>query len=143
MGDHTDPDYSLLGDEHVARYRETDGEVGYDWNGAPTLLLTTTGRKSGQRRTTPVIFGRDGDRYVIIASMGGMPMDPAWLGNLQADPRATIQVKAQVLEVTAEVAGPDEKPRLWTMMNGVWPRFDVYQSRTDRDLAVVVLSPIA
>ena len=80
-------DYSLLGDEHVRRYRETDGEVGYMWNGAPTLLLTTTGRKSGEARTAPLIFGRDGDDYLVVASVGGTPKHPAWYLNLHRRPR--------------------------------------------------------
>lgn len=143
MGDHTNPDYSLLGDDHVAAYRESGGEVGYDWNGAPTLLLTTTGRRSGERRTAPLIFGRDGERYLIVASVGGSPRHPGWFFNLEADPRATIQVKDQVLEVEGRAATAEEKPRLWRIMNEVWPNYDVYQSRTDRDIPVVVLTPVA
>ncbi len=140
-GDHTNVDYSLLGDEHVRRYRETGGEVGYLWNGAPTLLLTTTGRKSGEARTAPLIFGRDGDDYLIVGSVGGSPKHPAWYLNLQADPHASIQVRTDVFEVEAHTASAAEKPRLWRIMNEVWPNYDVYQSRTDRDIPVVVLSP--
>ncbi len=143
MGDHTDVDYSLLGDEHVRRYRETDGEVGYEWNGAPILLLTTTGRRTGQARTSPLIFGRDGDAYLVVASVGGMPRHPAWYLNLQAEPRARIQVKADHLDVVARTASPEEKPRLWRLVNDVWPNYDVYQSRTDRVIPVVVLTPPA
>ena len=142
MGDHTNVDYSLLGDEHVRRYQETDGEVGYEWNGAPTLLLTTTGRKTGELRTAPLIFGRHGDDYLVVASVGGMPKHPAWYLNLQADPRASIQVKADRIEVEARTASPEDKPRLWQIVNEVWPNYDVYQSRTDRVIPVVVLSPI-
>ena len=141
MGDYTAPDYSLLGDDHVARYRETNGEVGYDWNGAPTLLLTTTGRRSGEARTAPLIFGRDGDVYLIVASVGGSPKHPGWFFNLEADPRASIQVKDEIIEVRGRVASDDEKPRLWQIVNEVWPNYDVYQSRTDRVIPVVVLSP--
>jgi deazaflavin-dependent oxidoreductase (nitroreductase family) len=141
MGDHNDVDYSLLGDEHVRRYRETDGAVGYEWNGAPTLLLTTTGRRSGEPRTAPLIFGRDGDDYLVVASVGGMPNHPAWYHNLQADPSASIQVRAEHLAVTARTATPDEKPRLWAIVNEVWPNYDVYQSRTERVIPVVVLTP--
>ena len=75
-----------LGEEHVRRYRETDGEVGYLWNGVPTLLLTTTGRRTGEARTSALIFGRDGDDYLVVASMGGAPRHPAWYLNLTADP---------------------------------------------------------
>src|SRR5262245_45787520 len=115
MGTYQDPDYSLLGDEHVRRYQETDGEVGGVWNGAPVLLLTTTGRRSGERRTAPLIFGRDGDDFLVVASVGGMPNHPAWYLNLRADPHASIQVEAAHLEVLARTATDDEKPRLWAI----------------------------
>jgi deazaflavin-dependent oxidoreductase (nitroreductase family) len=140
-GDHENPDYSLLGDDHVRAYRESDGETGYWWNGAPTLLLTTTGRRSGVARTAPLIFGRDGDDFLVVASVGGMPNHPAWYLNLQADPAAHIQVKGDRHDVTARTAGDDEKPRLWRIVNEVWPNYDVYQERTDRVIPVVVLSP--
>lgn len=136
-----DVDYSLLGEEHVRRYRETGGEVGYEWNGAPTLLLTTTGRRSGEQRTSALIFARDGDDYLVVASVGGMPKHPAWYLNLRADPHATIQVKGDVLDVVARTATDDEKPRLWRIVNDVWPNYDVYQSRTERVIPVVVLTP--
>jgi len=142
-GSWDDVDYSLLGDEHVRRYRESDGEVGYEWNGAPTLLLTTTGRKTGEARTSALIFARDGDDYVIVASVGGMPKHPAWYLNLQADPSATIQVKGDIIEVVARTASDDDKARLWEIVNRVWPNYDVYQSRTDRVIPVVVLTPTA
>jgi deazaflavin-dependent oxidoreductase (nitroreductase family) len=140
-GDWQNVDYSLLGDEHVRRYRETDGDVGYEWNGAPTLLLTTTGRRSGEPRTTPLIYGRDGDDYLIVGSVGGSPKHPSWYHNLVADPHASIQVKGDRFDVVAHVATPEEKPRLWAIMQDVWPNYDVYQTRTDRDIPVVVLTP--
>ena len=135
------PDLSLLGPEHVKRYRETDGEVGYIWNGVPTLLLTTTGRQSGKPRTTPLIFGRDGDDFIIIASMGGAPMHPQWYRNLEADPDAEIQVRGDRIAVTARTATDEEKPRIWDLMAELWPNYDAYQERTDRTIPVVVLSP--
>lgn len=135
------PDLGLLGVEHTRRYQETDGEVGYIWNGVPTLLLTTTGRKTGQRRTTPLIFARDGEDYLIVASLGGAPKHPQWYLNLQADPKATIQVRAEHIDVIARTANAEEKPRLWGVVTGVWPNYDVYQSRTDRSIPVVVLTP--
>lgn len=135
------PDVTLLGAEHIARYRETDGEVGYVWNGAPILLLTTTGRRTGQPRTSALIFGRDGDDYLVVASMGGAPHHPQWYQNLQHKPEAEVQVKAERFAVTARTAGPDEKPRLWRIVTDVWPNYDVYQTRTDREIPVVVLSP--
>jgi len=135
------PDLSLLGPEHVRRYQETRGEVGYIWNGVPTLLLTTTGRKSGQPRTTPLIFARDGDDYLVVASMGGAPAHPQWYLNLQADPEARIQVRAERRTVTARTATGDEKARLWDIVRAQWPNYDQYQSRTERVIPVVVLTP--
>jgi deazaflavin-dependent oxidoreductase (nitroreductase family) len=135
------PDISLLGPEHVRRYQETDGEVGYIWNGVPTLLLTMTGRKTGSLRTTPLIFARDGEDYLVVASMGGAPMHPQWYLNLEATPAAEIQVLAEHKHVTVRTASEDEKPRLWAIVTGVWPNYDVYQSRTDRTIPLVVLSP--
>lgn len=136
------PDLALLGEEHVRRYRETGGEVGYQWNGAPTLLLTTTGRKSGEPRTSALIYGQDGDDYLIVASMGGAPRHPQWYLNLTANPEAEIQVRAERRLVTARTArSPEERDRLWKIMTGFWPNYDTYQSRTQREIPVVVLSP--
>jgi deazaflavin-dependent oxidoreductase (nitroreductase family) len=135
------PDLALLGPEHVRRYQETGGDVGYLWNGVPTLLLTTTGRRTGEPRTTPLIFGRDGDDYLVVASMGGAPRHPAWYLNLTARPDASIQVRAEQLPVVARTATSDEKPRLWRTMAGLWPNYDVYQTRTERVIPVVVLTP--
>jgi deazaflavin-dependent oxidoreductase (nitroreductase family) len=140
-GTYENPDYSLLGADHVRAYQETDGETGYWWNGAPTLLLTTTVRRSGEARTAPLIFGRDGDDYLIVASVGGMPKHPSWYLNLQDDPSAHIQVQGEHLDVVARTAGDDEKPRLWALMNEVWPNYAAYQERTDRVIPVVVLTP--
>lgn len=140
---YTAPDLMLLGDEHVRRYQETGGEVGYLWNGVPTLLLTTTGRRTGQARTTPLIFGRDGEDYLVVASMGGAPKHPQWYLNLSQDPEVRLQVRAEVFGATARTATVEEKPRLWGIVTGVWPNYDAYQSRTDRDIPVVVLTPKA
>jgi deazaflavin-dependent oxidoreductase (nitroreductase family) len=130
----------LFGQEHVDRYRATDGEEGHDWQeGTSILLLTTKGRKSGDERTTPLIYGRDGDRYLIVASKGGADAPPAWYLNLQADPAAEVQVKGDVFKARAHDAGPDEKPELWKTMNGEWPHYDEYQQKTDREIPVVVL----
>jgi deazaflavin-dependent oxidoreductase (nitroreductase family) len=142
-GDWQNVDYSLLGDEHVRVYRESNGEVGYYWNGAPTLLLTTTGRKSGEPRTSPLIFARDGDDYLIVASVGGMPKHPAWFHNLRANPNASIQVKGDQFDVVAREASTEEKPRLWEIVNEVWPNYETYQSRTERVISVFILTPTA
>lgn len=138
---YTQPDLLLLGEDHIRAYRETGGEVGYIWNGVPTLLLSATGRRTGQKRTSALIFGRDADDYLVVASMGGAPSHPMWYLNLQANPEATIQVQAETLAVVARTASVAEKPRLWKIVTDVWPNYDVYQTRTDRDIPVVVLSP--
>jgi deazaflavin-dependent oxidoreductase (nitroreductase family) len=139
---YTAPDLTLVGSDHVAAYRGSDGEVGYLWNGIPTLLLTVPGRRTGQPRTSALIFGRDAADYLVVASMGGAPTHPQWYRNLQARPEALVQVRDRRFPVTARTASPDEKPRLWGIMTGLWPNYDVYQGRTDRDIPVVVLTPI-
>ncbi len=131
----------LFGQEHVERYRATDGAEGHDWNGTSVLLLTTTGRKSGEKRTTPLIYGRSGDDYLIVASKGGADEPPAWYLNLQANPDdVEIQVKADRFKVRHRVAEGSERERLWKLMNEVWPDYDAYQTKTDRQIPVVVLS---
>jgi deazaflavin-dependent oxidoreductase (nitroreductase family) len=139
---YTRPDVSLLGDDHIRAYRETGGEVGYLWNGVPTLLLTVTGRRTGSPRTSALIFGRDCDDYLVVASRGGAAQHPLWYVNLQAQPQATVEVKAERFTVVAQTASAEQKPRLWAIMAELWPNYDVYQSRTQRDIPVVVLSPI-
>ena len=129
----------LFGQEHVERYRETDGEEGHDWQGTQTLLLTTTGRRSGEQRTTPLIYGTSGDDFMIVASNGG-GSPPAWYLNLQQDPAARIQVKADVYDVTTRDADADEKPDMWKTMVSEWPAYDEYQEKADRSIPVVVLS---
>ena len=138
---YTAPDITLIGDEHIKAYRESDGEVGYLWNGATSLLLTTTGRKSGEARTSALIFARDGDDYLVVASMGGAPQHPSWYLNLTANPEAEVQVKGDHVPVTARTASDDEKPRLWRIVTEQWPNYDVYQTRTERVIPLVVLSP--
>jgi deazaflavin-dependent oxidoreductase (nitroreductase family) len=135
------PDLSLVGEAHVRRYLETGGEVGHVWNGAPCLLLTTTGRRSGQARQIAIIYSRDGANFVLIASKGGSPSHPGWYLNLLAQPRAQIQVKAQKLDVTARIAEGEERERLWRGAVQVWPNYDVYVTRTTRRIPVVVLEP--
>jgi deazaflavin-dependent oxidoreductase (nitroreductase family) len=134
------PDDDLFGSEHVAAYRESGGERGYHWRGTTILLLTTQGRSSGQLRTTPLIHRTDGDRWVVVASKGGAPAHPSWFENLQADPDATIQVLAEEIPVRASVAEGEERGRLWNLMVEVWPAYDDYQARTDREIPVVILS---
>jgi deazaflavin-dependent oxidoreductase (nitroreductase family) len=133
-------DDDLFGAEHVRVYRETGGERGYRWRGTTILLLSTRGRTSGESRTTPLIHLTDGDRWVIVASKGGSPEHPAWYENLLAEPDAEIEVKDQLIPVRASTAAGDERARLWSLMTEVWPAYDEYQARTDREIPVVVLT---
>lgn len=130
----------LFGAEHVRRYLETDGEVGYRWrNGAPILILTTTGRRSGEERVKPLIFGEDDGRYVVVASKGGAKHHPDWYLNLQADPDVHVQVKADRFAARARTAEGEERARLWARMAEIWPAYDDYRQKTDREIPVVVL----
>ena len=130
----------LFGDEHVRRYRETGGELGHDWKeGSSVLLLTTKGRKTGQERTTPLIYGTAGDDYVIVASKGGADKPPGWYVNLESDPEVEVQVLDDVFSARARTATPDEKPQLWDTMVGEWPHYAEYQKKTEREIPVVVL----
>ncbi|MEU3271934.1 nitroreductase family deazaflavin-dependent oxidoreductase [Saccharomonospora sp. NPDC006951] len=130
----------LYGDEHVRRYEETDGEVGYDWqNGAPILILTTTGRKSGQPRKFALIFQENDGDYVIVASKGGADAHPGWYLNLVENPEVGVQVKGDKFTARARTADAGEKAALWPKMTAVWPSYDDYQKKTDRDIPVVIL----
>jgi deazaflavin-dependent oxidoreductase (nitroreductase family) len=129
----------LFGREHVSRYVETDGREGHDWNGAPTLILTTTGRKSGRRNSTPLIYGRRGDDYLVVASRGGADQPPAWYLNLQAHPEVEVQVLGDKFPARARTATAEEKPALWRQMAGIWPDYDNYQRKTERSIPVVIL----
>jgi deazaflavin-dependent oxidoreductase (nitroreductase family) len=102
--------------------------------------LTTRGRSSDEPRTTPLIHRTDGDDWVVVASKGGAPENPSWLENLQADPDATIQVRGDTIPVHAEAAEGERRERLWSLMNEVWPAYEDYQAKTERQIPVVVLS---
>lgn len=133
-------DDSLFGQEHVRVYRETGGERGHLWRrGTTILLLTTTGKTSGQPRTLPLIYRTDGDRWILVASNGGADEHPRWFQNLEANPEATIQVLDDEIPARMSVAEGEERERLWKLMAEVWPDYDDYQARTDREIPVVVL----
>jgi deazaflavin-dependent oxidoreductase (nitroreductase family) len=129
----------LFGPEHVERYRATDGEEGHDWQSTQTLLLTTTGRRSGERRTTPLIYARQGDAYTVIASNGGSDAPPAWYLNLAENPEVEVQVRGDRFPARARTAAADEKPEMWRRMVAEWPAYDEYQRKTDREIPVIVL----
>jgi deazaflavin-dependent oxidoreductase (nitroreductase family) len=129
----------LYGQEHVDRYRATDGEEGHDWRGTHTLILTTKGRNSGKQRSTPLIYGQHGDDYLVVASQGGADEHPDWYLNLSENPEVEVQVKGDRFAARARTATPEEKPQLWKIMTEQWPDYDKYQQRTDREIPVVVL----
>jgi deazaflavin-dependent oxidoreductase (nitroreductase family) len=127
--------------DHVQRYLDTDGDDGAEWEGAQVVILSTTGRTSGRLRRTPLIRITDGGNYLLVASMGGAPEHPKWYLNLVDHPEATIQDRAEVHEVRARTASPEEKARLWPLAVAQWPDYDAYQASTDRDIPVVVCEP--
>lgn len=133
----------LYGKEHVKRYQETDGEVGHDWEkGTTTLILTTTGRKSGEQRSTPLIYRPHGDDVMVVASKGGSDAPPLWYLNIQENPEVHVQVKGDRYTARARTATPEEKPEMWRRMAEVWPDYDEYQTKTDREIPVVVLERV-
>ncbi|MDQ2584543.1 nitroreductase family deazaflavin-dependent oxidoreductase [Saccharothrix yanglingensis] len=126
--------------QHIQRYVETNGAEGHEWRpGVFTLLLTTTGRKSGRPRRTALIYQRHGDAYVVVASQGGAPDHPAWFKNLVEDDSVEVQVAEDEFRARARVATPEERPALWALMTEVWPAYDEYAAKTDREIPVVVL----
>jgi deazaflavin-dependent oxidoreductase (nitroreductase family) len=129
----------LFGQEHVQRYVETDGEVGHEWQGTKTLILTTTGRRSGAERNNALIYGRHGTDYLVVASKGGADEPPSWYANLQAQPEVQVQVLGDRFTARARTATAEEKPALWRTMTAEWPAYDEYQQRTKREIPVVIL----
>jgi F420H(2)-dependent quinone reductase len=142
--------YLLL---HQRVYRLTGGAIGRHVAGRPALMLHTVGRRTGKPRTTALVYARDGDDYLVVASYGGSPQHPAWFLNLEANPRVKVQVGRQRRPATARVAEGEERERLWRLVNeqnrglapllhrGALGRYDVYQRHTDRQVPVVVLTP--
>jgi deazaflavin-dependent oxidoreductase (nitroreductase family) len=123
-------------------YRLTGGRVGGRFfGGAPVLLLTTTGRKSGEPRVAPLLYLEDGDRLVIVASKGGMSHHPLWYRNLVANPDVEVTLGTTTRRMTAHTASPEEKEAYWPRLTAMYPDYASYQARTTRDIPVVVLSP--
>lgn len=125
--------------KHTSKYVETDGDDGYLWNGAPTLVITTTGRRSGQLRRNALIYGQDGDRYIVVGSKGGSDHHPLWYLNLVENPSVGVQVKRDKFTAKARTASAEEKAQLWPLMTAIWPDYEKYQAKTERDLPVVIL----
>jgi deazaflavin-dependent oxidoreductase (nitroreductase family) len=125
---------------HIRRYLESDGAKGHEWRpGVFTLLLTTRGRRSGLLRRTALIYGRDGDHYVVVASVGGSAKHPAWYLNLTEHPEVEVQVGPERFTARARTAGPGERPRLWELMTSIYPAYEGFQRKTRREIPVVVL----
>jgi len=133
----------LFGKEHVERYRATDGAEGHEWQGTQTLLLTTTGRKSGQERTTPLIYAPAGDNAVTVVASNGGADAPAGYLKLQEDPEGQVQIKGDRFAARAREASAEEKPEMWRTMTAQWPAYDEYQQRADREIPVIVLERAA
>lgn len=127
---------------HTFIYRTTGGKVGGRIVGGPVLLLTTTGRKSGRERTSPLLYLEDGENLVLVASNGGAPVHPAWYLNLRANPEATVEVGQRKLRVRAEEASLEEKERLWPGLVAMYGGYENYRRRTDREIPVVLLRPV-
>ncbi len=125
--------------KHIKEYIESDGEKGHKWRGQTTLLLTTRGRKSGKMRRTALIYGRDGENYLLVASNGGAAEHPLWYLNLVADPKVELQVGAEKFPAHARTANAKEKPRLWKIMSRLFPLYDKYQAKAGREIPLVIL----
>jgi deazaflavin-dependent oxidoreductase (nitroreductase family) len=123
----------------IEEFRSAGGEVGGQFAGAPLLLLTTTGAKTGEKRTIPVMYLADGDRLVVFASKAGAPTNPDWYHNLLAHPRATVEVGTETFEVEAEVADREERDRLYAVQASRYPGFAEYQEKTTRVIPAVLL----
>jgi len=131
---------TLFGQEHIERYVATDGAEGYVWReGTTILILTTTGRRSGEPRHNALIFREHGDAYLVVASKGGSDTPPDWYRNLQDDPAVLVQIKGETFPARARTATPAEKPQMWQEMLEVWPAYADYQQKTPREIPVVVL----
>jgi len=128
---------------HAGVYRASSGKLFGRMGKSPILLLNTVGRKTGKKRTSPLLYVLDGEDFVIVASKGGAPTHPAWYLNLMANPNATVEVGDQEVRVRAEEVDPEEKARLWQKMVEMYPTYDDYQKKTEREIPLLVLHPVA
>jgi deazaflavin-dependent oxidoreductase (nitroreductase family) len=127
--------------EHVRKYLDSGGTEGHESNGVHTLVLATTGRRTGEPRRTGLIYGTSGDDLVVVASQGGADEDPAWFKNLRANPSVGLQVGTRRFTARARVATPAEREPLWTRMARIFPLYDEYAQKTDRVIPIVLLTP--
>ena len=128
---------------HAFFYRLSGGKLGGRFSKSPVLLLNTTGRKTGKQRTHPLLYLRDGDNLVLVASNGGAPGHPIWWLNLQATPQAEVEIGRQKLRVTAQQADPQEYQRIWPLLVNMYPSYAEYQKKTTREIPVIILQPMA
>jgi F420H(2)-dependent quinone reductase len=127
---------------HTFLYRRGSGEgLGSTFQNIPVALLTTTGRKTGQPRVSPLYFLRDGDRVIVAASKAGAAKNPMWYLNIKADPKVSVQIKKDVVDMTARDATDDERARYWPRLVEMYPTYDDYQSWTDRKIPIVICDP--
>ena len=128
--------------DQVRLFEETDGREGNELQGKPVIILWTKGRRSGAVRKTPLMRVKDGDRYAVVASMGGAPKHPVWYLNLSADPNVRLQDGAELRDYVAREVSGDEKKQWWAKATEVWPDYDKYQASTDREIPLIVLDPV-
>ncbi len=132
----------VLSRAHSCLYTRSGGRLGSKFRKAPVLLLTTTGRKSGKARTAPLLYLRDGERLVVVASYGGDDRAPAWFHNLVADPQVTVEIGRTKRTMSAALAEPADRERLWSRLVAMYGSYENYQKRTDREIPVIFLSEV-
>ena len=125
----------------IDEFRANGGKVGGPFEGAPLLLLHTTGAKTGQARVNPMMYQADGDNFAVFASKAGAPTNPDWYHNLIANPRASIELGDKTINVVAHVADGETRERLWSTQKERYPGFAEYEAKTDRQIPVVMLEP--
>jgi len=126
----------------IDEFRAKDGKVTGVFAGAPVLLLTTTGARSGRKHTTPLVYQQDGDRIVVFGSRGGAPTHPAWYRNLVANPIVTVELPGETFEAKAGTIEGPERERIWSAQKEIMPAFAEYEAKTDRQIPVVVLERV-
>ncbi len=127
--------------QHTRQYVESGGTEGHEWNGATTLVLTTMGRRSQKLRRNALIYVEDAGKYYVVASFGGKPHHPAWYFNLDTEPEVRIQVRDQVMDATAQTVGGATREAIWPQCVAMWPDYEKYQTKTDRQFPVVEITP--
>lgn len=136
-----EPSASDYAADQVRSYEESGGREGNTMGGKPVIILWTRGRTSGAVRKTPLMRVNDGDRYAVVASKGGAPEHPDWYGNIEADPHVSLQDGPEAKDYVAHVAHGEEREQWWAKATAVWPDYDEYQTKTEREIPIVVLEP--